>query len=222
MEIRRTASIIIAAFMTVAALAGCAPEGESSSNTDGSTGASVTPAPQTPEIGSIAYDEHLCEFTYTGTGLRDGWDYYEIDGVTYCYVQVGQNLYDAYPLVRLMGNNWSPQGLQPVFRRDFGDGNGGVQLETLYVMLYSDRLWRRIPEGTSAVEVYYNDRWVTLADYNLLEQQRLATESAATQQAAEAARQQSAIQLAQIQERIIGMGMVWTQPECNFSYNGCA
>ena len=197
----------IAALLLLCALSACEYEAPVDTTT--------TPSPPRDPVavGSIGYDEHLCERIYAGRSI---WNYYTIDGFTYCYKQVGANVYDAYYWVDLMRNNWNSMVLRPVFQRDFSAGQGVLQL-----MFYSDKLWRRVQVASGAVEVLYNGRWTVYADYVADEKMRLANESAARQQAAAADRSRSEAELYRLQDRIVNMGKIWTAPACSASYNGC-
>jgi hypothetical protein len=183
----------------------------------------AAPAVVKPAIGTVGFDEHLCEMQYTGGLLNNGWDQVKIGDVSYCYKQIGVTLYDAYYWYQLYGNGFDFDALQPVFRRDFDDGTNtnSYQFTLVVFYIYADEIWRRVPVGTDAVEVYFSDRWMPEGDYEVALAQSLATQSAQAQADAQAKREQAQIQVNAIKLRALEIGSIWLQPACNSSYNGC-
>jgi len=194
---------------------------DTSTNTGntGTTGTS-TSAANTPAIGTIGYSkDRLCEVQYTASG----WVYFDIPGgLSYCYRRIGATLYDAYARVSLQLSDWDYSRVRPLFRRDFSDGNGGLQYDTIVYLVYGDSVWRRSPmTGQSYTEVLYNGQWMPERDYEAAVKQAAANASAASQAALDAKLAHGRQQAADFAARSAEMGKIFVTPACDPSYYYC-
>lgn len=163
-------------------------------------------------IGSFRYDDNLCPLIYDGTS----WVYYELGGRVYCYKQIGEDLFDAYPFITLAAARFDYSRVSPIFRRNFID-------ESMFVFMPygGDGLWRRQPYNNSYVEIYYNDMWMPISDYETERRRISAAESAAQQAANEASYAAAQQMLMDFQIRSIEAAGAFLRPACASSYNGC-
>ncbi len=187
---------------------------------DGSNGQGLQGLPHLPKapttavpIGSFRYDNNPCPVMYNGTF----WEYYELgDGKVYCYKQIGQDLFDAYPLVPLLAAEIDHSRVSPAFRRDFSD-------ESMFVFMpYEGHgLWRRQPYNDSYIEIFYNSIWMPIADYETELLRISAAESAAQQAANEASYAAAQQLLLDFKICSIEAAGAFLRPACASSYNGC-
>jgi hypothetical protein len=185
----------------------------------GGTTTSSTPPKQMPAIGTISFDEHLCEVQYTGGLVNNGWENVKIGDLSYCYKQVGDQLYDAYYWHELYPS-YNFAAHQPVFRRDW---HANVTINGAYVVLmnYSNQVWQRFLPHTDVTEVLHNNAWIPQKDYNAIKAQEVVNKTAAEQIAAQTNCAAGQAQLYAFQERANKAAGIFAQPACNSSYNGC-